>query len=86
MSTAKKNMLDSERAFLIALSARVGTFTAGLTYRETRACGLAAAQVYQVRRGEPVNFTALTIRHLALAMGTTPSELFETAEQNAKRK
>ena len=78
-------MLERERAVLVALAEVVEPFISTLTYREAQSIGVGSAQFYQIKRHEPVNFTALTIRRVAIAMGKTPSALWDLAERKSKR-
>ena len=49
-----------------------------MTYREARSTGIGAAQIYQIRRGEPVDLHILTFVRVAAACGLEPADLLSS--------
>ena len=86
MSCPKKNILISENEVLRSLSEIVRKLIKGFTYRDARAsAGVSHKQYYEILRGEPVNFTLVTLRRIAFATGTSAASIMAEAEADAKR-
>lgn len=77
---AKKYLTQKETAFLRSLSRAVARKLEGLTFRETKAVGLGSAQFFALRKGETVNFTAVTLLRIADFSGMTMHVLLKEAE------
>ena len=86
MPCPKRTILISENEVLRSLSGIIRGLFKNFTYRDARAAaGVSYKQYYEVLRGEPVNFTVVTLRRIAFATGTSATFLMDEAEANAKR-
>jgi hypothetical protein len=78
-------MLESERAFLAALSSEIADTIAGMNYREAKACGIGGAQLHALKHGQSPNFTALTILRIARLRDDEPSKFLASVEARITR-
>lgn len=86
MPCPKKNILISEDEVLRSLSGIIRDLFKNFTYRDARAsAGVSYKQYYEILRGEPVNFTFVTLRRIAFATGTSAASIMAEAEANVKR-